>query len=320
MNDGTDTPSSDAEALRRHIELQARYRESLGQPPGPPTNPASKLESVPHCLPRSYEGVAASTHGLNLMSPAAREYAHARLAALKRIGGVAFADRVWRNLLSSQPLAFSVVGELRQHQRAAAAVFAELTGREVVALETLSAAGHEHHALDQIDAEWFPPRQAHTDDGSGFDIAALLRLGDGTRLLLTVEVKYVDTFSRKPLDIDRYAWHLDAVGLTRDAAGALVARGCSQFLRSVLLTDSVRRGGLGGLPGDGPQIEHALAVVLAREDDQTATTVVNDVSGNHLPTVSSLWTHRQFFTAAQQQPELSGWAKQMSDRYLLPSG
>ena len=51
-----------------------------------------------------------------------------------------------------------------------------------------------------MEAEWFPPRDLHTGDRSGFDMAAFLRLRSGERLLVSVEVKYVDTFSAKKLE------------------------------------------------------------------------------------------------------------------------
>lgn len=44
-------------------------------------------------------------------------------------------------------------------------------------------------------AEWFRPRDRHTGDRSGFDIAAYLRLQSGERLLVSIDVKYADTFS-----------------------------------------------------------------------------------------------------------------------------
>lgn len=95
----------------------------------------------------------ASEHGLNIMSDTAREYTRARLAALKPLSGVAFADRLWRNLLSSQPLAFSIAGELRRHEDAAAGLLSELTGYEVRALETLCSPDYPGHALDGVEAE-----------------------------------------------------------------------------------------------------------------------------------------------------------------------
>lgn len=219
---------------------------------------------------------------------------------------------MWRNLLSSQPLAFSVVGELRAHPRAAALVLAELTGLPIVRLATLAGGPH---TLEGIEAEWFPPRERHTNDRSGFDAAAYAELEDGTGLLVTVEVKYTDSFSRAALSPDRYAEALAASGFDRSAAEEIVRAGGSQFLRSVLLTDSIRRT---GVDGDGPPLDHALAVVLCREDDQSAAKVVTAIGERRPGTPVGLWTHRAFFEAAARQPELSAWARRMQERYLLP--
>jgi hypothetical protein len=184
------------------------------------------------------------------MSPEARDYTRARLEVLKRTGGLAETDRLWRNLLSSQPLAFSIAGQLRAFPDAAARVFTELTGRSVVALGRLGDPG-DGYALDGIEAEWSPPKKHHTGDRSGFDIAAMLRLEVDSRLLVSIETKYVDNFSRAPLKRALYQEHLEALGLDADATAAIVRAGGSQFLRSALLTASVYRRGLRDRPGRG---------------------------------------------------------------------
>jgi hypothetical protein len=103
----------------------------------------------------------------------------------------------------------------------------------------------ESYALNGIEAEWFPPRWAHTDDKSGFDIAACLA-SDAERVLVSIEVKYTDSFSRAPIVWSRYAQHLENLGLNEKSTAALVETGCSQVLRQALITDSVRRVGLVG--------------------------------------------------------------------------
>lgn len=136
-----------------------------------------------------------------------------------------------------------------------------------------------------------------------------------------MEVKYVDTFSPARLDptSERYAAHLSGVGIGPAAAATLVDTGCSQFLRSVLLTDSVRRTGIQGTPG-GATVDHTMAVVLARGDDDTARKVVAAVGAHPTPTATAFWSHEDFFTAAARQPALAGWAQQLQRRYLLPQG
>ncbi|TDQ04968.1 PGN_0703 family putative restriction endonuclease [Labedaea rhizosphaerae] len=230
---------------------------------------------------------------------------------VRAANGLAEAERLWRNMLSSQPLAFSIVGELRAHERAALAVLGRLTGLELTAFDRLGAPG-DPWALDGLQAEWAPPRDAHTGDKSGFDMAAVARTAAGERVLVTVEVKYVDTFSPAKLDPARY--RLD--GLTESDVAELVDLGASQFLRSVLLTESVRQHGL----RDNGGLDKAVALVLCRADDAQARKVVDAVATAcpNADLAVALRTHDELFDAADAQPDLREWARAMRRRYLTP--
>lgn len=249
------------------------------------------------------------------MSEAARRYAHHRQGELAALGGLAEPDRLWRNLLSSQPLAFSIAGELRAQPEAAARVLSTLTGATVTSLASLQDSGHPSHQLNGIEAEWFPPREEHTADRSGFDLAAYLNLENGSRLLVTVEVKYTDSFSPTKATWERYGRHAAEAGLSETAMSSIVAAGGSQFLRSVLLTDSLRRHGLRGGTGVG----HTLAVVLARQNDTAARKVIETIRAHQPLTPVALWTHERFFEACAGTPQLNEWAAALSERYTLPA-
>lgn len=229
MTNDLPTVASDSASTRLHRAHQGRWREGIGWPPGPPSDARAqtRYDRLTNYLAPEHDGQTPEAAGINLMSTEAVEYTRERLGVLQRIDGVAETDRLWRNLLSSQPLAFSLAGHLRAHPDAAASLFAELTGRDVAGLASLRAPRHVDHELHGIEAEWFPPRELHTGDRSGFDIAALLALRDGRHLLLTIEVKYVDSFSPAKLDLNRYAGVLDAPGVDRGTAAALVAAGGS---------------------------------------------------------------------------------------------
>lgn len=285
-----------------------------GWPPGPPTDPAARkrYETIGSCLAAEWDGKSAFEHGPNLMSGNAVKYTKQRLQQLSDTGGLAEKERLYRNLLSSQPLAFSIAGELRAHPEAAATVISALADVKLERLQTLADTTHE---LAGIDAEWAPPRKLHTGDRSGFDIAAYASIAAGEHLLLTVEVKYIDTFSAKKLDYDWYEPHLTRLGLSRRAVEELVAEGCSQFLRSILITDSVRRQGIRG----ASPIDHALAVVLARSDDRKAQQVVDAIASHNLPTRVGFWSHERFFDECEGQPALEDWAGRMRRRYVLES-
>ena len=305
-------------AARRYEELQARWRrEVLGLPAGPPTNSASALPSVGWCLPETSAGVAAGEAGWNFVSTAAHDYARQRASG----PGLVFEDRLWRNMLSSQPLAFNIVGELRARPAATATVLADLTGLPVVELATLGDTGRDRFALDGLDAEWAPPKEFHTGDQSGFDIAALLRLEDGRRVLLSVEVKYTDSFSagfrndvlaRKAV---QHGPHLADLGIDPGRGRELLgATATSQFLRSIMITDSLVRRGLRGTDS----LDGGIAVVLALDHDRTAREAVDTV-GAALGTTrvrTAFWSLEGFLERAGENPALAEWARTMRRRYL----
>lgn len=303
--------------IAAHRAHQARWRaeELDGWPPGPPTHPGARKRyaTIDSCLAEEWKGQSVEEAGPNLMSLAAIEYAKVRCEQLAATGGLAEKDRLFRNLLSSQPLAFSIAGELRRHRDAAARVIGALAGIDIERFQPLV---DSTHTLDGIDAEWAPPKEHHTGDRSGFDIAGHQILRSGDSHLLSIEVKYVDTFSAKKVDYDRYDEHLTALGLSRRATDRLVAAGGSQFLRSLMLTDSVRRR---GVRGEG-RIDHSLAVVLARSGDRQARRVVDAFQEHDLPTRVAFWSHEDFFDACEEQSELATWARRMRRRYVLPAG
>lgn len=301
-------------AAHRAHQSQWREQELEGWPPGPPTHPGARKRytTIESCLAGEWNGKSAFEDGPNLMSSNAVAYTKHRLQQLCLTGGLAEQDRLYRNLLSSQPLAFSIAGELRAHPVAAARVISALAGMNVERIQTLA---DRTHALAGIDAEWAPPNKLHTGDRSGFDIAAFAGLASGDDLLITVEVKYIDTFSPMKVDYDRYQTHLTKLGLSRGAVDGLVAEGCSQFLRSVMLTDSVRRQ---GVRGEGP-IGGALAVVLARSEDRKAQQVVESIANCNVPTRVDFWSHERFFDECEGQSELKDWARRMRRRYVIGS-
>lgn len=204
------------------------------------------------------------------------------------------------------------MGELRTYPDAAIAVLSDLTGHRLVAFDRITT-GSAAHDLDGLQAEWAPPPADHTGDHGGFDIAAAVRTADDRSLLLTVEVKYTDDFSRAPLDPAGYRAGLDRLGIGRERAGQLVAGKASQFLRSVLLTDSVRHG------GRSPEraVDEVLAVVLCRDDDAAARRVV-DLVGNAQSAVSvALWGLGAALDVMARQEALTDWADAVRARYVI---
>ena len=318
-------PSDKSKATRQHRVQQGVWRAVVaGWPAGQPQDDRrvrARYETLPNWLADSHQGEDVRDVGINLMSPEARVYAKNRLQVLERIDGKAEPDRLWRNLLSSQPLAFSIAGHLQRHWPEAAALFAGLTELQVRSLASLDPGPGlwTDHLLDGIDAEWFPPRTEHTNDLSGCDIACCVALEDGRRALVTIEVKYTDTFMNE-VTWSRYEQHLTALGLDHAATAALVKAGCSQVLRQVMITDSVRRCGLASGVGPNGQVDVGLAVVVARQDDKVARRVVqalDEAVGTRIPV--RFWSHRHLFTEAAEVNGLREWAEAMTARYV-PDG
>lgn len=239
------------------------------------------------------------------MSEAAAGYATTRVDQVKSLGGTVDADRLWRNMLSSQPIAFSVAGELRARPEAAIAVLGELTGRTFSGFDRIGTG--DGFDLEGLQAEWAPDPQRAVGDRSAADLAAALRTDRARRFLITVEVKYTEPFSRTALRDDNpfYDDALTALGLG-DRKRDLHENGCTQFLRSVMLTDAVRRNG---------DCDDVLAVVLGREDDSRARSVVQRLGEAQSRVPVSYWSLREFTGACAQQPALADWAARMAARY-----
>ena len=264
-------------------------------PPGPPVGVARHIYRVlGSYLPVQHDGVSAAEAGWNLMSAAARSYTRERLDVVGAADELTEAERLWRNMLASRPLAFSIVGELRAHEAAALSVLSRLTGLDLAKFDGLGEPG-DPCALDGLQADWAAPEESHT-----CDIAAAARTAAGERVSITIEVEYVDTFSPTKLDPARYRV---------DGLAELVELGAGQFLRSALLTESVR--------GDGG-FDKAVALLLCRADDGQARKVVAAVDRACATTglTIALRTHEDLFDAAADEPALHDWAQAMRRRYL----
>jgi hypothetical protein len=253
----------------------------------------------------------------NFLSEEAAAYAASRVDLVRREGGQLEQTRLFTNMLSSMPLCFSVFGHLRAYPAAAVQVMERLLGRELAGLESVTV-GDRH--IDGIECEWAPDRRQHLDDGSAFDAVVVARQRNGRSLLVSVEVKYVDTFSRDPKSEakdKKYRRFCEEFGMAATAFGELGGPATRQLLRNVLLTESVRSGGLNGETA----FDEAVTLVLARDDDtaaQRAVTAVDQQRGC-MPTAVAFAGHGQFADAAAQVDDLTAWAVDFRCRYVAPS-
>lgn len=91
-------------------------------------------------------------------------------------------DRLYNNLLSSQPLAFNFFGSLKQDLEYAKRV--------------ISAFIPEITAVTNVFFE-YAPVEKYTNDNSAFDVVIEIEIND-SKGLLGLEVKYTDSFSKEP--------------------------------------------------------------------------------------------------------------------------
>lgn len=296
--------ASDNAVTRRERRRQSAYREEvLGLPPGK----ARTGDTLGNYLP-------ADDRRSNFLSDEAADYAAARVEVVRREGGQLEQTRLFTNMLSSMPLCFSVFGHLRAHPRAAIEVLSTVTGHEIVGFERVDVG---RRTIDGMDCEWAPERSRHLDDGTAFDAVAAARLSDGRLLVIAVETKYVDTFSRDKADDEKdrkYRGFCERFEMAGTAFDALKGPATRQLLRNVLLTESVRRGG-----DAGPDLFDAgLTLVLARDDDDAARSAVAaiDRERGSLTTGVAFVGHGELATAAAAVDGLEEWAARFRRRYV----
>ncbi len=296
-------PASDDRVTRRERRRQSDFREQeLGLPAG------LRKEVVMGSYLREEDG------DRNLLSPEAARYARVRAAQVSREGGQLEVSRLFTNMLSSMPLAFSVFGHLRAHRVAAAQVLSRLLGLPVTGLERVDVG---QRVIAGIECEWAPEPRGHLRDGSAFDAVVAARLVDGRRLLVAVETKYVDSFSRDAPDPEKdrkYRGFCERFGMADGAFDRLGRYPTRQLLRNVLLTESVRRGGASG----GLVWDDAVTLVLARDDDRSARQVVDRLRADRgvMPTRVLFRGHGDLADAAAAVPGLGEWAALFRRRYL----
>ncbi len=148
--------ASDNPVTRRERRRQSAYRHDVLRLPAGVDRQGRTLGNY---LPRD-------DRRNNFLSDEAAEYAVARAKLVKHEGGQLEPVRLFTNMLSSMPLAFTVFGHLRAHPDAAVTVLSALTGRQLTGLDTVAVGGR---TIEGIECEWAPERREHLDDGTAFD-------------------------------------------------------------------------------------------------------------------------------------------------------
>jgi hypothetical protein len=143
--------------------------------------------------------------GINFLTPEIAKLVR-REAAYREYGAFIEEERLWGNLLSSQPLAFNLFGRAKLDRSFGTKLFRTLLPDFVAELET-------------VHFETSPGRrdERFTGDNTAFDVLATVTTPRGTRGIVGIEVKFVESmkYRARPMTkrVDQLA---DQVQLHRD--------------------------------------------------------------------------------------------------------
>ena len=294
-NDPRLAVKTDAARRRNYRLLQSWYRETqLHVAPG---------RSASGRLVGSMLDVdaAVARPDLNFLDADIAAYVDQRVPEILAAGGTVDANRLRRNLLSSQPLCFNLFGGLRAEPAAAARVLADVLRLPIAEVE-------------EITVEYAPlPAREHLGDRTAFDALVTYRTADGARGFVGVETKYTEPFSPTVYTAEhnpRYAaWTTPEHGFRMDAVGKLQRKEVNQLWRNAMLAVSLR---------SVDEYEHGHVAVLAGDGDKGAAEAI-DLLTRELTDPDQLIrsaTLEHLVTRAGAEAELASCAGAFRRRYL----
>ncbi|MBE9469231.1 MAG: hypothetical protein IMY72_13040 [Bacteroidetes bacterium] len=126
--------------------------------------------------------------GANFLTNSIFEIVKYEVANGKKVGKVISEPRIWNNLLSSQPLAFNLFGELKLDKQLARQVFSELYPEFGIT------------SIIEIEFEHSPGRKnlKYTGDSSAFDVFVEYLDKLDNKSFLGIEVKYSENLKDNP--------------------------------------------------------------------------------------------------------------------------
>lgn len=211
--------------------LQSLWRNDAGLLIGTHRSPDGKRRKL-----GSRINTASARAGANFLSPEIANLAH-REVVYREVGAIIDRERLWTNLLSSQPLAFNLFGPLKLDPDKANAFFRALFPDYV----------------DRVEGIWFehsPGRgdPAFTADHSAFDVFAPIVTTTGESGFVAIEVKYSETMMEPVAQLKpRYdELSTSAQVFTDPNAQALRTAPLQQLWREHLLSRAMVENGLYG--------------------------------------------------------------------------
>jgi len=178
--------SGDTEWQARLRALQSWYREDVLQiEAGRDLGDKIRGNFLPASAPR----------GLNFLTPEISQFVEEWLPEANKAGALVDEDRLWRNMLSSMPLAFNLFVPLRNDLALASGVFRQVTAGRV-------------SRVTGIAWEYSPGRgdPRYTNDGTAFDVFVTFVAESGGPGFIGIELKYHEDLRRdkKAKDSERY--------------------------------------------------------------------------------------------------------------------
>jgi hypothetical protein len=164
----------------------------------------------------------------NLLTPdALRAYKDTLQERNENSSGIVNEDRVWNNLLSSQPLCFNFFGELKYDLHLAADALRHWIP-EIV-------------AVDEVRFE-YAPEERYTNDNSAFDVAFFFTTVNKQKGIFGLECKYTDDFSNKVYDKQEYRDVFQkSKGIFRDKYEQYIDTKHNQLFRNQLLGEALKQ-------------------------------------------------------------------------------
>jgi hypothetical protein len=198
----------------------------------------------------------AIANGANILDAAVRFLTRKEIHYRER-GACIDQDRMWGNTLSSAPMTFNLLGNLKLDR--------DMANRFVETLFPDFAGSVVHVGFEHSPGRGDP---TYTDDGTAFDAFFVVRRPDGKRLFIAIEVKFSESMTEAPARMrPRYDELSTASGLYQDPyAAELRANPYQQLWREHLLAQSMVKSGLfdGGAfvliaPGENQDVQEAAA-------------------------------------------------------------
>jgi hypothetical protein len=194
--------------------LQSWWREDhLGVEPGP--GPSRQGKSRSAWLPLA--AADPPQQRLNFFDEDVTEIVADRVERGSEWGGIVKPDRVYRSLLSSQPVCFNLFGYLARNERLL------LSWLQSMGLDAVSIERTEDSDPLPVRIEYAPPRKAHLHSGSAFDACVTYRDSARRRGFVAIETKYAENLGDQSSTADpKYAQATAALGHWKDSAVAVL--------------------------------------------------------------------------------------------------